>query len=154
MPFKKLSAAIHGLYSSKGTISGNSNKTFMQLNHPGRQTSNFIGGCGTFKAPSRLAPSVVRHQLAFMPNAIHALISRTLKPMSHANILKWSKILSKAQKWHICQVLTEFSYTSHMDVSYIISSVTQHVDLWTDVDLLAHQWKQITTLSPSIAVKF
>ena len=48
MPFKKLSAAMHmhGLYSSKGTISGNSNKTLaiMQLNHPGRQSSNFIGG--------------------------------------------------------------------------------------------------------------
>ena len=49
--FKKLPTAIHGLYSSKGTISGDSHKflTIMQLNHPGRQSSNFIGGHGCVK---------------------------------------------------------------------------------------------------------
>ena len=62
-------AAMHGLYSSKGTVSGNSNKTLaiLQLNHPGRQSSNFIGGRGPFKA--LLALSVVRlgeHHMGFM----------------------------------------------------------------------------------------
>ena len=60
VPFKKLSTAIRGLCSSKGSVSGNSNKTLViiqiiQLNHPGRQSSNFIGGHGPFKAPSALS---------------------------------------------------------------------------------------------------
>ena len=89
VPFKKLSASIHGLYSSQGEISGNSNRTLaiMQLNHPGRQSSNFIGGRGLFKPP--LAPSAVRlggKQLGFMSSVIHALIFQTPKPMSHIDI--------------------------------------------------------------------
>lgn len=88
-PFKKLSAAIHGLYSSHGAISRNSNGTLaiMQLNHPGRQSTNFIGGRAPFKAP--LAPSAVRlggKQLGFMSNVIHALMFQTPRPMSHLDI--------------------------------------------------------------------
>ena len=101
VPFKKLSAAIHGLYTSQGTISGNSNKTLaiMQLNHPGRQSSNFIGGRGFFKAP--LAPSAVRvggYQLGFMTSAVHALMFQTPRPMTHVDIIEVIQAFVKGAK--------------------------------------------------------
>ena len=97
LPFKKLSAAIHGLYYSSGNSNSNSKKNqtlaIMQLNHAGRQSTNLIGGRG-FKAP--LAPSAVRvgigagggqrHELGYMSSAIHSLLFQTPKPMSHEDI--------------------------------------------------------------------
>jgi 2,4-dienoyl-CoA reductase-like NADH-dependent reductase (Old Yellow Enzyme family) len=101
VPFKKLSAAIHGLYSSQGEISGNPNKTLaiMQLNHPGRQSSNFIGGRGPFKAP--LAPSAVRvggRKLGYMSSAIHALMFQTPRPMSQVDITEMIQAFVKGAK--------------------------------------------------------
>ena len=102
VPFKKLSAAIHGqIYSSQGMVPGNSNKTLaiMQLSHSGRQSSNFIGGRAPFKAP--LAPSAVRlggHQLGFMSSAIHALMFQTPRPMSHVDITEMIQAFVKGAK--------------------------------------------------------
>ena len=89
VPFKKLSASIHGFYSSQGTIFRDSNKTLaiMQLNHPGRQSSNFIGGRAPFKAP--VAPSPIRlggNRLGFISSAIHALMFQTPRSMTHVDI--------------------------------------------------------------------
>lgn len=60
-PFRKLAAAIHGVYQpltgSVSTSERNKTLAIMQLNHPGRQSSNFIGGRPPFQAP--LAPSAV-----------------------------------------------------------------------------------------------
>ena len=99
--FKKLSASIHGLYSSQGEISRNSNTTLaiMQLNHPGRQSSNFIGGRAPFKAP--LAPSAVRlggNQLGFMSSAIHSLMFQTPRSMSHIDITEMIQAFVKGAK--------------------------------------------------------
>jgi 2,4-dienoyl-CoA reductase-like NADH-dependent reductase (Old Yellow Enzyme family) len=134
VPFKKLSAAIHGLYiSSQGTISGNSNKTLaiMQLNHPGRQSSNFIGGRGLFKPP--LAPSAVRvggRQLGLMSSAIHALMFQTPKPMTHVDITEMIQAFVKGAKVaylsgfdgiqlhiaHGCKLLYHLSVIQHADL--------------------------------------
>ena len=140
VPFKKLSAAIHGLYSSKRTISGNSNKTLaiMQLNHPGRQSSNFIGGRRPFKAP--LAPSAVRlggHQLGLISSAIHALMFQTPRPMSHVDITKMIQAFVKGAKVaHLSGFDGIQLHVAHGCKLYHLS-VLRHVYLWTDVDLLA-----------------
>lgn len=89
VPFKKLSASIHGLYSSQGATSQISNRTLaiMQLNHAGRQSCNFVGGRAPFKAP--VAPSAVRiigRQLGFMSSVIHALLFQTPRSMSPEDI--------------------------------------------------------------------
>ena len=140
LPFKKLSAAIHGLYSSQGTMSGNSNKTLaiMQLNHPGRQSSNFIGGRGPFKAP--LAPSAVRlggHQLGFLSSAIHALMFQTPRPMSHVDITEMIQAFVKGAKVaHLSGFDGIQLHVAHGCKLYHLS-VLRRVDLWPDVDLLA-----------------
>ncbi|KDR83598.1 hypothetical protein GALMADRAFT_235865 [Galerina marginata CBS 339.88] len=58
-PFRRLAESIHGLYPTRATIPLKGNKTLaiMQLNHSGRQSSNFIGGRLPFQAP--LAPSAI-----------------------------------------------------------------------------------------------
>jgi 2,4-dienoyl-CoA reductase-like NADH-dependent reductase (Old Yellow Enzyme family) len=137
VPFKKLSAAIHGLYSSsQGTISGNSNKTLaiMQLNHPGRQSSNFIGGRRPFKAP--LAPSAVRlggYQLGFMSSAIHTLMFQTPRPMSHVDISEMIQAFVKGAK---VAHLSDFDgiqlHVAHGCKLHHLS-VIRHVYLWTDI---------------------
>ena len=135
VPFKKLSATIHGLYSpSQGTISGNANKTLaiMQLNHPGRQSS------GGRKPP--LAPSAVRvggHQSGFMSSAIHALMFRTPRPMSHADITEMIQAFVKGAK---VAYLSGFDgiqlHAAHGCKLYHLS-VVRHIYLWSDEDLLA-----------------
>ena len=135
VPFKKLSAAIHGLYSSQGTIPGNSNQTLaiMQLNHPGRQSSNFIGGRGLFKAP--LAPSAVRvggggRQLGFMSSAIHALMFQTPRPMSHVDIDEMIQAFVRGAKVaHLSGFDGIQLHVAH-GCEFHHLSVIRHVDLW------------------------
>jgi len=140
VPFKKLSASIHGLYSSQGATSHNSNRTLaiMQLSHPGRQSSNFIGGRAPFKAP--LAPSAVRlggKQLGFMSNAIHALMFQTPRPMSYVDIAEMIQAFVKgAQAAYQSGFDGIQLHVAHGCTLYLLL-VIRCLDLWTDEDLLA-----------------
>jgi 2,4-dienoyl-CoA reductase-like NADH-dependent reductase (Old Yellow Enzyme family) len=133
LPFKKLSASIHGLYSSQGAISQNSNRTLaiMQLNHPGRQSSNFIGGRPPFKAP--VAPSAVRlggKQLGFMSSAIHALMFQTPRPMSHLDITEMIQTFVRgAQVAHRSGFDGIQLHVAHGCTFSLPLSVIRHLDL-------------------------
>lgn len=92
LPFQKLAQSIHGLYShpSPGPRYRRPNKTLaiMQLNHPGRQSSNFIGGRLPFRAPS--APSSI--PLGYGTNSsltsrlIYFALFQKPRTMSHGDI--------------------------------------------------------------------
>jgi 2,4-dienoyl-CoA reductase-like NADH-dependent reductase (Old Yellow Enzyme family) len=92
LPFQKLAQSIHGLYSHPppGSRCRKPNKTLaiMQLNHPGRQSSNFIGGRLPFRAPS--APSSI--PLGYGINSsltsrlIYFILFQKPRAMSHEDI--------------------------------------------------------------------
>ncbi|KAF8974330.1 hypothetical protein BDZ97DRAFT_1751158 [Flammula alnicola] len=91
-PFRKLAECIHGRATFRApheTSSGNCSNTLaiMQLNHAGRQSSNFIGGRLPFHAP--LAPSSIRVGSGdtFMSKIVNSIMFQTPKSMSKDDVL-------------------------------------------------------------------
>ncbi|KAF8914045.1 hypothetical protein CPB84DRAFT_1861255 [Gymnopilus junonius] len=92
-PFRKLAAVIHGVYQpsigSAGTLAHNKTLAIMQLNHPGRQSSNFIGGRLPFHAP--LAPSSVPlvhgKKAGLTSSLLNLAMFQTPRAMTKADIL-------------------------------------------------------------------
>ncbi|KIM46043.1 hypothetical protein M413DRAFT_441104 [Hebeloma cylindrosporum] len=92
LPFQKLAQSIHGLYHHPppGPRCRKPNKTLaiMQLNHPGRQSSNFIGGRLPFHPPS--APSSI--PLGYGTNSsltsklVNFILFQKPRTMSHGDI--------------------------------------------------------------------
>ncbi|KAF8162865.1 hypothetical protein B0H34DRAFT_298148 [Crassisporium funariophilum] len=90
-PFKKLAACIHGLRPREdGTSAASANGTLaiMQLNHPGRQSSNFIGGRAPFQPP--MGPSPVRvgsgSDTGLMTSMVHSIMFQTPRTMTSSDI--------------------------------------------------------------------
>lgn len=89
-PFRNLADSIHGLRSGVGTSTPVPNKTLaiMQLNHPGRQSSNFIGGRPPFRAP--LAPSSIPlgsgSSSSFASALVHSVMFQIPKEMAESDI--------------------------------------------------------------------
>lgn len=98
-PFKRLADIIHGEPSA--SLSGHGDGAgaprtlaIMQLNHPGRQSANIIGGRWPFVPP--LAPSAValgRNQSqktisasSMFSKCLHKLFFQTPRPMTYAEI--------------------------------------------------------------------
>jgi 2,4-dienoyl-CoA reductase-like NADH-dependent reductase (Old Yellow Enzyme family) len=99
VPFQKLAQSIHGLYPHPSPEPGRRkpNKTLaiMQLNHPGRQSSNFIGGRLPFHPP--LAPSSIPLQVGYgiksslTSRLINFIMFQTPRTMSHGDIQQFVK---------------------------------------------------------------
>jgi len=94
LPFQKLAQSIHGLYPHPSPESAHRkpNKTLaiMQLNHAGRQSSNFIGGRLPFHRPS--APSSIPLQVGYGTKSsltsrlLNFIMFQTPREMSHEDI--------------------------------------------------------------------
>lgn len=93
LPFRRLANAMHGADLACGQHESGSNKTlaFMQLSHPGRQSTNFIGGRAFLQAP--LAPSPVqiallsKRKVNFFEKLLRNILFRTAKEMTEKDIL-------------------------------------------------------------------
>ncbi|TFK32011.1 hypothetical protein BDQ12DRAFT_692598 [Crucibulum laeve] len=80
-PFKTLASRIHGSWGKDSSLA------IMQLNHSGRQSSNFIGGRPLFQPP--LAPSAIRVKEkngGLISDAVHHIMFQTPQPMSLVDI--------------------------------------------------------------------
>lgn len=89
LPFKRLAEAMHGIDSNVDNTPVIANKTLaiMQLNHSGRQSSNFLGGRMPFQAP--MAPSAIRvtpSDSSLISRAANALMFQVPKAMTHTDI--------------------------------------------------------------------
>jgi len=91
LPFCRLADAIHGLRDqTNGVQVRNKTLAIMQLNHPGRQSSNFIGGRWPLQPP--LAPSALRigvgstRTTGFMGELVNKLMFQTPKEMSKTEV--------------------------------------------------------------------
>ncbi|KAH9482397.1 NADH-dependent flavin oxidoreductase iccG [Psilocybe cubensis] len=88
--FRELADSIHGLRNVVGRTVPVPNRTLaiMQLNHAGRQSSNFIGGRRLFQAP--LAPSAIplgtSGNPSFATRMLHSLLFQTPNEMTESDI--------------------------------------------------------------------
>ncbi|KAJ3506686.1 hypothetical protein NLJ89_g6734 [Agrocybe chaxingu] len=94
-PFKVLANVIHGIVVGEDEewdsgAQRNSTLAIMQLNHPGRQSSNFIGGRMPLQAP--LAPSALRVNSGSNEGLVSSIVNagffQTPKEMSETDVLE------------------------------------------------------------------
>lgn len=88
-PFRSLASAMHGIgFDSEPSTHGASGPlAIMQLNHAGRQSSNFLGGRYPFEPP--LAPSSLRvssKSKAIISTLFHWILFQRPRPMSLQDI--------------------------------------------------------------------
>ncbi|CAA7265349.1 unnamed protein product [Cyclocybe aegerita] len=102
-PFETLASVIHGVVARKdekrsGGGQKNGTLAIMQLNHPGRQSSNFMGGRMPLQAP--LAPSALRvnsgSNEGLVSSIVNASFFQTPKEMSEADILETIERFTRA----------------------------------------------------------
>ncbi|KAF5351519.1 hypothetical protein D9758_007180 [Tetrapyrgos nigripes] len=90
-PWKELANCIHGEKNKAKSKSNNAIGTLaiMQLNHAGRQSSNFLGGRAPFVSP--LAPSAIRvgstsKEPSLISEAVHRILFQTPRSMTEDDI--------------------------------------------------------------------
>jgi len=87
LPFRRLANAIHGA-DLQPKSSNNKSLAIMQLSHPGRQSTNFVGGRAFFQPP--MAPSPIQIELSSKRRLgfLDKLLFQTPKEMTENEILQ------------------------------------------------------------------